>query len=92
MLASSACPARHSTYAASASSTSRFFGHGLKDRQRLVVVPAAESLQRGGRQSDLIDRRVRERLQPSLQPARRNPGVTVCDLRLGHFWPPRAAG
>ncbi len=59
----------------SASSASRFFGHGSKRRQRLWVVPAAERLQRRHGQCDVVDRRVVERLKPPPQPTRRNPAV-----------------
>jgi hypothetical protein len=64
-----------STYAASASATSRFFGHGAKRGQGVVVVSAAECLQRRGGEGDVVDRRVAEGVEPPLQPACRDPRV-----------------
>ena len=73
----SAAPAHRSTSAARVSATSRFFGHGSKRRQRLRVVPAAERPQRRGGESDVVDRRVAEGVEPPLQPA-------CCDARVAH--------
>ena len=44
---------------------------------RSVESAAAERLKRRGGESDVVDRRVVERVEPPLQPARRHPGVPL---------------